>query len=104
MHLGVETEEERIAEDPRELSVRYREFKVLLSSRAWAQLVGTLQEQADALQRQIVYGTVTCEGDVYAAERAKGQLIGLLSASAAAQTILEDLEYSLKLSTEDKAE
>lgn len=102
MHLGIG--EEFVAEDSRELSVRYREFKALLSSRAWAQLVGTLQEQADALQRQIVYGTITCEGDIYAAERTKGQLIGLLSASAAAQTLLEDLEYSLKLSTEDKAE
>ena len=79
------------------LTVQKRELQDLLSSRAWAQLVGVVQEQADALQRKVVFGPITCTGDIYEMERAKGQLLGLVSLTNTAQTMLEDLEHSLKL-------
>lgn len=83
------------SQDKTALTIQLRELQDLLLLPAWAQLVGEIQAQANALQDQVVFAPVTCEGDVYVAERKKGQLIGLLQLTATAQTRLENLQHSL---------
>lgn len=80
-------------------------MQVLLSSPAWLRLIQNIQEQADSLQNQIIFGEVTSTGEAFRAERLKGQLIGLLSLNATAKTIEESLEIDIKrLNSEDDYE
>ncbi len=92
------TEETR---DTVELTVQHRELQDLLSLPAWVQLCEEIQEQADTLQRRIIFEPVTDAGALYGIERMKGQLLGLLSLSATAQTRLESLEHSLAMANKE---
>lgn len=73
-----------------------REFETLLSSRPWRMVITAVQSQIDDLQNQVLFGQVTCEGDVYRQERLKGQLEGRLALRGVAETLLETLEMDVK--------
>lgn len=98
---------ERVQEEPKQdltnLTIQYREFEALLSSRAWAQLVGALQSQADGLQQQIIFSTVESTSDIYRLERLKGQLMGILALSATAQSMKEDMELQLNMDRQEES-
>lgn len=70
-------------------------WESLTSSTPWMKLVRVLQEQADELQRSIIYTPLTRQDDIFLQEFRKGQLEGRLSITTTAETILSELEYDL---------
>lgn len=70
-------------------------WEALTSSPAWTKLVRVLQEQADELQRSIIYEPLKCLDEIYVQEFRKGQLEGRLSITVTAETILSELEFDI---------
>lgn len=70
-------------------------WEALTSSPAWGKLIRVLQEQADELQRTIIYTPLTRQDDIFVQEFRKGQLEGRLSITVTAETILSELEFEI---------
>lgn len=70
-------------------------WEALTSSPAWTNLIRVLQEQADELQRSIIYTPLAHQDDIYAQEFRKGQLEGRLSITVTVETILSELEFDI---------
>jgi len=70
-------------------------WESLTSSPAWMNLVQVLQEQADELQRSVIYTPLTRLDDVPLQEFRKGQLEGRLSITVTAETILSELDFDI---------
>lgn len=70
-------------------------WEALTSSPAWGKLIRVLQEQADELQRTIIYTPLTRQDDIFVQEFRKGQLEGRLSIAVTAETILSELELEI---------
>lgn len=85
--------------DEEELSAKItlREVQVLLSSRAWGTLVSMVQEQADALQNQLLRSPVESIGDALKMERVKGELLGRLSLTDTVDSWVETLQYQINM-------
>lgn len=77
------------------LSVRKRDWEELLKNPAWEQLVGVLQEQADALQQQILFKPLTDQMGLYERERLLGKLEGLLSVTATVESLQQELSLDI---------
>ena len=78
-----------------QLRERQRDWERLLSNPAWGQLIETLQAQADALQKEVLYRPLTCDADVYQRERQAGRLIGLLSVTDTVMTLQSEIEVEI---------
>ena len=89
-------------QEPGNLSERKRAWENLTESTAWVELMQVLQQQADSLQQDILFGPVASEGDVYAMERKKGQLEGRLSLAGTVNTIIQNIEFDLQQAIERK--
>lgn len=72
-----------------------RAWEALTSSPPWLKLIQVLQEQADELQRGIIYTPLSRQDDVYLQEFRKGQLEGRLSITVTAETILSELDFDI---------
>lgn len=70
-------------------------WEALTSSPAWGKLIRVLQDQADELQRTIIYTPLTRQDDIFVQEFRKGQLEGRLSITVTAETILSELEFEI---------
>jgi len=70
-------------------------WEALTSSPAWGKLIRVLQEQADELQRTIIYTPLTRQDDIFVQEFRKGQLEGRLSITVTAETLLSELEFEI---------
>lgn len=70
-------------------------WETLTSSPSWSKLVATLQDQADELQRNIIYQPLVDSNAVYLQEFRKGQLEGRLSITVTTETILSELEEDI---------
>ncbi len=70
-------------------------WETLTSSPAWGKLIRVLQEQADELQRTIIYTPLTRQDDIFVQEFRKGQLEGRLSITVTAETLLSELEFEI---------
>ena len=70
-------------------------WEALTSAPAWAKLISTLQEQADDLQRNIIYHPLTCLDEIYLQEFRKGQQEGLLSITTTAETMISELDFEI---------
>lgn len=68
----------------------------LTSIPEWLKLMQTMQEQADELQRVIVYRPLTSGDEVYVQEFKKGQLEGRLAVTVAVETILAELDFEIE--------
>lgn len=77
------------------LSVRKRDWEELLENPAWGQLVGVLQEQADALQQSILFKPLTDQMGLYERERLLGKLEGLLSVTATVESMQQELSLDI---------
>ena len=77
--------------------ITLREVQVLLSSRAWGTLVSMVQEQADALQNQLLRSPVESIGDALKMERVKGELLGRLSLTDTVDSWVETLQYQINM-------
>lgn len=83
------SEHDEMTEEAGNLLEVKKAWENLFQNRAWIQLVEALQSQTDTLQQELLYGDVTCEGDVYKMERRKGMLEGRLSLTATATAMYE---------------
>lgn len=77
------------------LSSRKRDWEELLENPAWGQLVGVLQEQADALQQSILFKPLTDQMGLYERERLLGKLEGLLSVTATVESMQQELSLDI---------
>lgn len=73
-----------------------RQWESLIESPEWGKLVGILQEQADGLQREILFMPLASADMAYTQEFRKGQLEGRLSISNTVETILENLQVEIE--------
>lgn len=87
-------------EDPQSVLISLLEerklWETLTSSPAWGKLVTTLQDQADGLQRSIIYTPLQSADEVFAQEFRKGQLEGRLSVSVTAESIMAELDDEIQ--------
>lgn len=84
------------------LSVRKRDWEELLENPAWGQLVGVLQEQADALQQSILFKPLTDQMGLYERERLLGKLEGLLSVTATVESMQQELSLDISQAKQRK--
>ena len=78
-----------------DLVTRKREWEKLLALPEWGKLMRVLQEQADSLQRQIVFQPLGCMDEALTQEFRKGQLVGLLSVSSTVETELSIIQSEI---------
>jgi hypothetical protein len=71
-------------------------WEALTSSPAWSKLVSVLQDQADGLQRAIIYTPLQSADEVFAQEFRKGQLEGRLSVSVTAEAVMSELDADIQ--------
>lgn len=79
--------------EPLNILEQKKAFERLLADPAWRILSMEIQQQVDGLQREILFGVVASEADLYKMERLKGCLEGRLSIGNMIQTKIEQLQY-----------
>lgn len=84
------------------LSVRKRDWEVLLKNPAWEQLVDILQEQANTLQQSILFKPLTDQMGLYERERLLGKLEGLLSVTATVESLQQELSLDIRQAKQRK--
>lgn len=84
------------------LSARKREWEELLENPAWGQLVGVLQQQADALQQTVLFAPLADQMDLYKRERLLGKLEGLLSVTATVESLQQELGLDISQAKQRK--
>lgn len=72
-----------------------RLLEQLLESPAWARVVGIVQEQVDAYQREVLFTPCLSVDSAFSQEYKKGQIEGRLSISMAVETEIETCEINL---------
>lgn len=80
---------ERVVYEDLSPSEQKKYWEGLFMNPAWVSLCQALQAQADALQQEIIYGTIRSVEDTYRLEGLKGELRGKLSASVVAETMYQ---------------
>lgn len=86
------SDKERLAD----LHYELRQWEALIETPEWGKLVGMLQEQADGLQRAILFSPLAGADSVYQQEFMKGQLEGRLSISNTVETLMETLKVDIE--------
>ena len=84
------------------LSVRKRDWEVLLKNPAWEQLVDILQEQANTLQQLILFKPLTDQMGLYERARLLGKLEGLLSVTATVESLQQELSLDIRQAKQRK--
>ncbi len=80
------------------------DLKKLLESRGWKRLSQALQEQADSLQKTILFSPLEGADAAFRQEYMKGQLEGRLSLEDTLLGIMETLEGDILLEEKHKDE
>lgn len=81
---------ERIKWDTLSPSEKKKYWEGLHMNPAWVSLCQALQQQADALQEQIIFSPVLSIEDTYRTEGMKGELRGKLSVSSTAEAMYQE--------------
>ena len=92
-------------QDTSNLLALKKDWEALLVNSAWVSLMEAVQAQTDHLQREVLFGRITSQEELFDVERKKGQLEGRLSLSATATAMYEglcaDLETARRKQGED---
>ena len=83
--------------DSAELREQKREFQRLLESRAWVRLATILQEQADSLQKGVIFVPLKSLDGALEMEYNKGRLAGILSVTAILETEMANLDTEIEI-------
>ena len=82
--------------DPSNLSGVLREWELLLNNPAWVSLVKALQDQADSMQNEVMFGEIHGPETLYMMERMKGRIEGRISITATALAMYESVKQDLE--------
>lgn len=82
-----------------DLHFERKQWEKLIESPEWGKLVGILQQQADALQQEILFNPLAGHDAVFAQEFRKGQLEGRLSISNTVETVLGEIQAEIETLT-----
>lgn len=80
---------ERVRYEELSPSEQKKYWEGLYANPAWVSLCQALQDQADALQKEIIFSPVNGSEAAYGMERLKGQLVGKLSVSDTAEAMYQ---------------
>lgn len=90
--------------DADNLASAKRAWEDLFANPAWVSLMEAVQAQTDHLQREVLFGRITSQEELFDVERKKGQLEGRLSLTSTATAMYEGLCADLETARRNKGE